>query len=157
MIREAKKKLRGRQVDFHCLDLASADWSDKWDGSSFDAVVSVLVLEHLDPLAYESCLSQFLRILKPGGALVAVEGYAGKTLQELFFHEMAVAETNAVRNGAITQELLTEIKRRSAEEETHHYTTMDEKKAWWLAQGFVGVEFIWQYYCAAILTGRKPS
>lgn len=155
MIREAKEKLRGRDVDFRCLDLSEPHWSAGWEDSAFDAIISVLVLEHLDFSAYKNCLGQFLRILKPGGWLVTVEGYAGETNQECYFQEMAAAEIDAVKRAEVTQEQLEEIKRRSKEEETHYFASMDEKKNWWLNRGFSDVDFIWQYFCVAILTGRK--
>jgi hypothetical protein len=34
---------------------------------------------------------------------------------------------------------------------------MEEKKRWWTEAGFADVESIWQYYCVAILVGRKKD
>lgn len=155
MIREAQKKIPRANVDFRLQDLAERNWSSEWGESVFDAVISVLVLEHLDFEAYRNCLAEVLRILKPGGRFITVEGYAGETTQQLYFREMAACEENAIASSAITREQLAEIKRRSAEEETHYYARMEDKKAWWLDAGFRDVTFIWQYYCVATLTGQK--
>lgn len=157
MISAAKAKLGDKPVDFQCVDLAFRDWGRSWADRSFDAAVSVLVLEHLDFDAYRRCLHEFKRILAPGGILIAVEGYGERLNQELYFSEMALREGDAVRSGLISLEWLEDMKQKSAEKETHHFASMGEKKQWWIDAGFTDVDFVWQYFCVAVLVGRAPG
>jgi ubiquinone/menaquinone biosynthesis C-methylase UbiE len=78
--------------------VAAADRTDFPDGS-FDAVVSVMVLHHIDKL--QTALKEMTRVLKPGGRLVIVD-YKPEASHELqfqtrheeadFFRPAAVAE-----------------------------------------------------------------
>ncbi len=157
MISAAKAKLADKSANFQRVDLASRDWSRSWDDRSFDAAVSVLVLEHQDLDAYRRCLHEFKRILTPGGILIAVEGHGERLNQELYFGEMALKEGDAIRSGRISLELLQEMKEKSAEQETHYFAGMGEKKQWWIDAGFTDVDFVWQYFCVAVLVGRAPA
>jgi tRNA (cmo5U34)-methyltransferase len=157
MISAARAKLADQSADFTRVDLASRDWGRTLADRSFDASVSVLVLEHLDFAAYRRCLQEFKRILKPGGILIAVEGYGERLNQELFYSEMALREGDAVRSGLISLELLEDMKQKSAEQETHYFAGMGEKKQWWIDAGFTDVDFVWQYFCVAVLVGRAPG
>lgn len=151
----ARKKLSSLTVGFHTGDLSRDGWHEPWPDHSFDAAVSSLVLEHLPFDAYERFLQSVCRILKPGAPLVTVEGYAGETLQALFFEEMAGWEAEAIRNGHITEEELELVKQYSREKEKHYFASMDERKQKWQEAGLRDVEFIWQYYCVAILCARN--
>ncbi len=153
----ARHKLGSLPVDFHTGDLSTDHWHGHWPDHSFDAAVSTLVLEHLPFDAYDGVLRSVCRILKPGSPFVTVEGYAGENLQTLFFGEMTQWEADAVRNGLITDEELELVKRYSREKEKHYFESMDERKQRWLDAGLQDVEFIWQYYCVAILCGRTAS
>lgn len=157
MLAAAKGKLVSAPVEFHCLDLEREEWPKEWEQGTFDAAISVLVLEHLTPQGYRRILAQLLRRLKPNAWFVAVEGYSGEPNQTLFFGEMNKLEKQAVADSLITRNQLQEVKKLSAEKERHYFADLDEKKRWWIEAGFVGVTSIWQYYCVAALVGRKPA
>lgn len=156
MLSAAKGKLAPTVPDFHCLDLTEVGWEEGWTDHTFDAAISLLVLEHLPFDAYQAFLRSVYRVLKPGAPLVTAEGYGGRLNQTLFFDEMAEWEEQAIRKESITPQDLAEIKEMSARNERHYFAGMDEKKRWWQEAGLVEVDFIWQYYCVAILVGRKP-
>lgn len=156
MLEHARKKLSSLSVDFHAGDLFQEGWDQHWPDHTFHGAISALVLEHLPFDAYERFLESVRRILKPGAPLVTVEGYAGETLQALFFEEMARWEADAVRNGRLSEEELELTKRHSREKEKHYFASLDERKKLWVKAGLTDVNFIWQYYCVAILAGRNP-
>jgi tRNA (cmo5U34)-methyltransferase len=156
MLSAAKGKLASTVADFHCLDLIDDGWAKGWSGDTFDATISLLVLEHLPFDAYQAFLRSVYGILKPGAHLVAAEGYGGQLTHTLFFDEMVQREEQALWTESITPQELSEMKEMSGEKERHCFAGMDEKKRWWREAGFVDVDFIWQYYCIAILVGQKP-
>ena len=71
-------------------DLAESDWDRGLQAMQFDGIVSTLVLEHLPFDRYKTALHKCLRLIRPGGWLLAAEGYAeeGSDMQEWFFQEM---------------------------------------------------------------------
>ena len=156
MLSAAREKLSGLTNDFHRADLQLEGWAEPWSAETFDGAISALVLEHLPFGTYRRFLSRLLHVLRPGARLVTVEGYAGDLNESLFFAEMAQWEERAQSTGAVTRDQIEKMKRLSAESEHHFLTTMDEKKSWWIEAGYENVEFVWQYYCVATLTGRKP-
>ncbi|MEJ2718998.1 MAG: class I SAM-dependent methyltransferase, partial [Deltaproteobacteria bacterium] len=156
MLSAARGKLTSTVEDFHWLDLTDHGWEKTWAGDTFDAAFSVFVLEHLPFDAYQAFLRSVWGILKPGAPLVTAEGYGGQLNQTLFFDEMAQCEEQALRRESINPRELAETKEMSTEKERHYFTEMDEKKRWWRDAGLVDVNFIWQYYCLAILAGQKP-
>ncbi len=157
MLSAARRKLPEDRCAFYHADLALSDCFSGLAPASFDAVVSIVVLEHLPFDAYKRVLASALSLLKPGGTLTTVEGYAGAVNQRLYFREMARWEANAVNAGSVTEEQLRDNAALSKEKENHYFAEMDEKKAWWREAGFVDVFFLWQYYCVAALVGRKPE
>jgi tRNA (cmo5U34)-methyltransferase len=159
MITEAKKKLAklpNPNVRFENADLESLDWSDGLPDETFDGALSVLVLEHLPFEAYRRLLSSVYRVLKPGGWLLTVEGYAGVLTQALIMDEIGALKSEAVSSGLIPGDLMAEMDLLSLDKETHYFASMDDKKSWWNGAGFGEIESIWQYYCVGILVGRKP-
>jgi len=156
MIDLARSKLAPRAVEFQCTDFATPGWSAPWKAETFDAVISVLVLEHLPFPAYRALLQEVYGIMKPGAWFLAVEGHAGRLNQQLYFDLMAMWETRAVAAGKLTREQLQEIKSISAEKETHHFALVEEKRQWWEEAGFAEVTTIWQFYCVSTMAARKP-
>lgn len=157
MLAAARKKLESFPVDFHHKNLSSDDWHASWSGDTFDGAISTLVLEHLPFDNYRKVLRDLLRIMKPGASLIAVEGYAGEMIQRVYFEEMSRREQELVRSGALSEEILSEIKQVSKEKETHYFASIAEKRNWWEEAGFSEVETIWQYYCVAVMVGRKSG
>ena len=157
MLEAAQEKLDSTNVSFHCLDLQSYNWDKQWEDESFDAIYSAFVLEHLPFDVYRQFLFMAKRILKSGGRLVTVEGYAGDLNQSIFLEHMKEWENEAVRTGSISASTLYEMKQLSTETEHHFFATQDQKKRWWTEAGFIDVEFHWQYYCIALLGGLKVS
>jgi len=139
-------------------DLASCDWDEGIngegleEGQGYDAIISTLVLEHLPFDRYQAAIAKCYRQLKPGGWILAAEGYteAGSDMQEWFFEEMEL------RRKAVDPELSDFVARLRDEKETHYYTGKDEKEEWWRQAGFVQVNVFWQYLCIALMAGRKP-
>jgi tRNA (cmo5U34)-methyltransferase len=160
MLAMAREKLSadGATDMAYCrADLTNPHWAQELAPDLYDAVISVLVLEHLPFEEYRHCIAEVLRILKPGGWLVTAEGYGSQLLQELFMEEMREREAQFVREGKMTQAQMEEMKSFSAATEKHYFSSMRQREDWWLDKGFSSVQFIWQYYCVAVLVGRKPT
>jgi tRNA (cmo5U34)-methyltransferase len=137
-------------------DLAKSDWDDGIEGDGllgegYDAIVSTLVLEHLPFDRYKAAIAKCYRRLKPGGWLLAAEGYAeeGSDMQEWFFEEMEQ------RRKAVDPELSEFVARLRNEKETHYYCSKAEKEEWWRQAGYVQVNVLWQYLCVALMVGRR--
>ena len=75
-------------------DLAGSDWDEGLEDEGYDAIISTLVLEHLPFDRYKRAIAKCYRLLKPGGWLLAAEGYSeeGSDMQEWFFEEMEQPE-----------------------------------------------------------------
>jgi len=133
-------------------DLAGSDWQEGLEGEGYDAIISTLVLEHLPFDRYKATIAKCYSLLKPGGWLLAAEGYSeeGSDMQEWFFEEMEE------RRKAIDPELSDFVARLRDEKETHYYCSKAEKEDWWMQAGFVKVNVLWQYLCIALMAGRKP-
>jgi tRNA (cmo5U34)-methyltransferase len=142
-------------------DLAESDWDEGIDGQrqgqghegeGYDAIVSTLVLEHLPFDRYQAAIAKCYRRLRPGGWLLAAEGYsqAGSDMQEWFFEEMEE------RRKTVDPELSDFVARLRSGKETHYYASKAEKEVWWRRVGFVQVNVLWQYLCIALMVGRKP-
>ena len=133
-------------------DLAGSYWDEGLEGEGYDAIISTLVLEHLPFDRYQEAIAICYSLLKPGGWLLAAEGYAeeGSDMQEWFFEEMGR------RRKAIDPELSDFVARLRDENETHYYCSKAEKEDWWMQAGFVQVNVLWQYLCIALMAGRKP-
>ena len=140
-------------------DLARSDWDHGIEGEGqglvgegYDAVVSTLVLEHLPFDRYKATIAECYRRLKPGGWLLAAEGYVeeGSDMQEWFFEEMEQ------RRKAVDPELSDFVARLRDEKETHYYCRTAEKDEWWKQAGYVQVNMLWQYLCIGLMAGRKP-
>lgn len=139
-------------------DLAGSDWSEgiKGDGpdggKGYDAIVSTLVLEHLPFDRYQTAIAKCRNLLRPGGWLLAAEGYAEERsdMQEWFFQEMEQ------RRRAVDPKLSDFVARLRDEKETHYYCSKAEKEEWWRQAGFVQVNMLWQYLCIGLMVGRKP-
>lgn len=138
-------------------DLAGSDWDEGIVGTGlvgegYNAIVSTLVLEHLPFDRYQAAIAKCYRRLKPGGWLLAAEGYsqAGSDMQEWFFEEMEE------RRETVDLKLSDFVSRLRSEKETHYYASKAEKEEWWRRAGFVQVNVLWQYLCIALMVGRKP-
>jgi tRNA (cmo5U34)-methyltransferase len=134
-------------------DLAESDWDGGLQAMQFDGIVSTLVLEHLPFDRYRTALHKCLRLIRPGGWLLAAEGYAeeGSDMQEWFFQEMES------RRRAVDPRISDFVARLRDENETHYYAGKSEKSGWWKEAGFVQVDVLWQYLCIALMAGRRPE
>jgi ubiquinone/menaquinone biosynthesis C-methylase UbiE len=139
-------------LGFRVADLAGSDWDEGLENEGYDAIISTLVLEHLPFDRYKAAIGKCYRLLKPGGWLLAAEGYSeeGSDMQEWFFLEMER------RRKAIDPELSDFVARLRDEKETHYYCSKADKEDWWRQAGFVQVDVLWQYLCIALMAGRKP-
>jgi cyclopropane fatty-acyl-phospholipid synthase-like methyltransferase len=156
MITIAGKKLADLSVEFHHLDIGTGGWDRTWNEQTFDAVTSVLVLEHLPFHVYRRFLLAVQKVMKAGAWLVAVEGYAGEVNQRVYFEKMRLLEQEAISDRVLTKDQLEEMKKMSAEKESHYFAEPEEKKGWWIESGLTEVSIIWQYYCVGAMVGRKP-
>jgi tRNA (cmo5U34)-methyltransferase len=161
MVQVAEEKISrahpGAILGCKMADLARSDWGEGIVGQGqecegYDAIVSTLVLEHLPFDRYQEAIAKCHRLLKPGGWLLAAEGYsqAGSDMQEWFFEEMEE------RRKSVDPELSDFVARLRSEKETHYYASKAEKEEWWRQAGFVQVNVLWQYLCIALMAGRKP-
>jgi len=137
-------------------DLAGSDWNEGIKveglvGEGYDAIITTLVLEHLPFDRYKAAIAKCYNLLRPGGWLLAAEGYAeaGSDMQEWFFLEMEE------RRKAVDPKLSDFVARLRDEKETHYYASKAEKEEWWRQAGFVQVNVLWQYLCIALMAGRK--
>lgn len=139
-------------VGCRVADLSREDWSDGLGSEKCDAIVSTLVLEHLPFDRYKAAISKCFRLLKPGGWLLAAEGYAEEDsdMQEWFFEEMES------RRKGLDRELSETVARLRHEQETHYYCSKAKKALWWREAGLERVNVLWQYLCIALMAGRKP-
>lgn len=140
-------------------NLADSNWDEgiasqrqAGEVNGYDAILSTLVLEHLPFDLYKSAIARCYGLLRPGGWLIAAEGYsqAGSDMQEWFFEEMEE------RRQSLDPALSEFVARLRNEKETHYYTSKAEKEVWWRQAGFVQVNVLWQYLCIALMAGRRP-
>ncbi|MFA6372957.1 MAG: class I SAM-dependent methyltransferase [Methanothrix sp.] len=133
-------------------DLAENDWQEGLENEGYDAIISTLVLEHLPFDRYQEAIAKCYSRLKPGGWLLAAEGYSeeGSDMRQWFFEEMEQ------RRKAVDPELSEFVARLRDENETHYYCSKAEKEEWWRQAGYVQVNVLWQYLCIALMAGRKP-
>jgi SAM-dependent methyltransferase len=143
--RQAPEALLGHRV----ADLCSS-WEEGLEG--YDAVLSTLVLEHLDFPCYRETLRKCFQILRPGGWLIAVEGYdePGSDMQEWFSSQMEARRQEA------DIELSDFVAALRERKEVHYFTSKEEKAGWWREAGFSHVAVLWQYLSIALMVGRKP-
>ena len=118
-------------------DLSRDDWDEGLGDETYDAIVSTLVLEHLPFDRYKAAIKKCLRLLKPGGWLLAAEGYAeeGSDMQEWFFQEM---ETRRLTVDPATSDFVARLR---DDLETHYYTSKREKAEWWRDAGILGCQY----------------
>ncbi len=133
-------------------DLSIESWADDL-GSGYDAIVSTLVLEHLSLGSYENILKGCFDLLKPGGWLMAVEGYKeeGSDMIQRFNEEMEA------RKNTLDARLTDFVARLRNEKEIHYYTSKRQKEIRWRNAGFKSVNIFWQYLCIALMVGKKPT
>jgi tRNA (cmo5U34)-methyltransferase len=135
-----------------CVDLSSQGWSDGLGCSQFDGIISTLVLEHLPFDSYVRTIVNCHRLLKPGGWLIAVEGYQEEDSDML---EWFVAEMES-RRRALAPEMSDFVSDLRCEKETHYFCSKAQKAAWWQEAGLGKVNVLWQYLSIALMAGRKP-
>jgi len=156
MLDVAKSKVEcfrpGSIIGGGCLDLADKSWGHSLECGEFDAIVSTLVLEHLPFVSYRSTVENCYHLLKPGGWLIAVEGYEEMDSDMLswFSQEMEA------RSAAFSSEASDFISQLRSEKEVHYYCSKAQKAAWWRDAGLSQVNVLWQYLCIALMAGRKP-
>jgi len=134
-------------------DLASKGWDEGLAPGSFDAVVSTLVLEHLDFESYRAAIKTCNDLLRPGGWLIAVEGYAEEESEMKTWFEEMMAERRSLIEDPVLSKFVSGLR---ATEEVHHYASKAQKAAWWREVGFERVHLLWQYLCIALMAGRRP-
>jgi hypothetical protein len=78
-------------------------------------------------MGYKAAIAKCFRPLKPGGWLLAAEGYVEEEsdMQEWFFEEMES------RRKGLDRELSDYVAGLRNEQETHDYCGKDEKACWW--------------------------
>jgi len=133
-------------------DLCREDWDGGLERGAYDAVISALVLEHLQSDCYAVVIEKCFHLLKPGGWLLAAEGYreAESDMLEWFSDRMED------RRRALDPEISDRVARLRGEGEVHYYCSKAEKAGMWRKAGFQQVNTLWQYLCIALMAGRKP-
>ncbi len=155
MVEIAREKIErefpGPVAGYRIADISRSSWDEGLGSGEYDAVVSTLVLEHLPTDSYRRALDGCYRLLKPGGWLIAVEGYEEEDSDMLqWFNEEMEA-----RRRRLDPKMSDFIAQLRAQKEVHYYSSKLQKAAWWRAAGFLQVNVLWQYLCIALMVGRK--
>ncbi len=157
MVEAAEEKINaispGSVIGSRICDLAAEGWDLGLGAGKFDAVVSTLVLEHLDFASYKIAIEKCFGLLRPGGWLIAVEGYAEEESDLVGWFEELMAARNALIEDP---ELSGFVSRLRSNEEVHYYASKGQKAGWWREAGFDRVFVVWQYLCIALMAGRRP-
>lgn len=140
-------------IGYKNIDLNDENWDSGVGAGEYDAIVSTLVLEHLSFAKYRSILSKCYDLLKPGGWLIAAEGYdeEGSDMLQWFNQEMEL------RRERLDPKISDFVAKLRTDNEVHYYSAKAQKEAWWKEAGFVQVHILWQYLCIALMIGRKPD
>lgn len=158
MVAAAKEKIAaispGSVIGSRVADIAAQGWDLGLASGEFDAVVSTLVLEHLDFESYRAAIKTCNDLLRPGGWLIAVEGYAEEESEMKTWFEEMMAERRPLIEDPVLSKFVSGLR---ATEEVHHRATKDQKAAWWREAGFERVHLLWQYLCIALMAGRRPQ
>ncbi len=143
----------GAVAGYKVVDLNEDSWAEGIGPGEYDAIVSTLVLEHLSFDCYRSAIRKCHDLLRPGGWLIAVEGYEeeGSDMLQWFNEEMKARREN------LDPELSSFVAKLRNEKEIHYYCSKAQKADWWKKAGFCQVNVLWQYLCIALMVGRKPG
>ncbi len=143
---------KATQAGYKVADISREGWDHDLAREEYDAIISTLVLEHLPSDRYRSVIKECFRLLRPGGWLIAVEGYAeeGSDMQEWFYQEMEN------RRKGLDPRLSDFVGGLRDEKEVHYYCSKAKKAEWWKETGFSQVNVLWQYLCIALMAGRRP-
>lgn len=156
MVEIAREKIDlespGSVVGHKVADLSKAGWDEGLGHEEYDAIVSTLVLEHLPFDSYRRVLDSCHRLLKPGGWLIAVEGYEEEDSDMLQWFN----EEMEFRRSRLDPKMSGFVAQLRSEKEVHYYCSKGQKADWWRAAGFRQVNILWQYLCIALMVGRKP-
>jgi len=140
MVEIAREKIDlespGSVVGYRVADLSKAGWDEGLGFFECDVIVSTLVLEHLPNNSYRRMLDSCHRLLKPGGWLIAVEGYEEEDSDMLqwFNEEM---ESRRSRLDPKISDFIAQLR---SEKEVHYYCGKSEKAAWWREARFFAGE-----------------
>lgn len=134
-------------------DLNDSGWDDGLGCEEYDAIVSTLVLEHLPFDKYKVVLSKCYDLLRPGGWLMAVEGYDENEGDMLRWFNEAMD----VRRNRLDPGMANFVAQLRDEKEVHYYSSKAQKAIWWRETGFHSVNVLWQYLCIALMVGRKAD
>ncbi|NYT02058.1 MAG: class I SAM-dependent methyltransferase [Methanosarcinales archaeon] len=144
----APHSLAGKAV----ADLGIPGW-DRGLEPGYDAIISSLVLEHLPFSTHRDVIGGCRRLLRPGGWLIAMEGYRedDSDMLEWFFAQMEE------RRRGLDPQLSDFVAELREKKEVHHYSSKRQKEEWWRKAGLEGVAVLWQYLCLALMAGRRPE
>jgi tRNA (cmo5U34)-methyltransferase len=156
MVEVAKEKIYaispGSVIGSRVSDLAAGSWDCDLVPGEFDAVVSTLVLEHLDFDSYKTVIGKCFDLLRPGGWLIVVEGYAEEESDMVGWFEELMASRRDLIDDPDLRDFVSSLR---ADEEVHYYASKGQKAAWWREAGFDWVHVVWQYLCIALMAGRR--
>ncbi|HII06539.1 MAG TPA: methyltransferase domain-containing protein [Methanotrichaceae archaeon] len=157
MVEVAEKKIEaispGSVIGSKACDLAAKCWDLDLGPSGYDAVVSTLVLEHLDFDSYKTAIEKCFNILSPGGWLIAVEGYTEEESDMIGWFEDIMSAKKALIEDPDLCDFVSSLR---SKEEVHYYTSKSQKAVWWRDAGFNRVHVVWQYLCIALMAGQRP-
>jgi len=157
MVEAATKKIEaispGSVIGSKVCDLTAEGWDHGLDPSEFDAIVSTLVLEHLDFDRYKTVVKKCFDLLRPGGWLIAVEGYSEEELDMARWFGELMAKRKALIEDPTLSDFVSGLREK---EEVHYYASKEQKAAWWREAGFDRVVVVWQYLCIVLMAGKRP-
>ncbi|OGR88521.1 MAG: hypothetical protein A3A86_05380 [Elusimicrobia bacterium RIFCSPLOWO2_01_FULL_60_11] len=159
MLDQARKRLGADlRCDFVQRDFGEPSW---WNGlGSFDAIVSVGAIHHLDAKGKEALFSKIHRQLRPGGLFLCADPLSG---EHAFFDRLyedawvKMIQRNLYSSGrekADPEEIRRYI-RKTQEAEGDQPSPLIHQLKWLSAAGFEEVECYWKSFGFAVFGGRK--
>jgi ubiquinone/menaquinone biosynthesis C-methylase UbiE len=151
-LEKIEKDRPGAVIGYKAANLEDDDWHASLEEGSYDAIISTLALEHLPFDVYRDVICQCRKLIKPGGWLLAVEGYDDGEGMLQWFNELMDD-----RKKRLDRNLADFVAKLRDQKEVHYYSSKAQKEAWWRDSGFEDVHVIWQYLCIAFMLGRKQG
>jgi ubiquinone/menaquinone biosynthesis C-methylase UbiE len=131
----------------HIAQLETTGWHRTYS-SSFDAIVTAFVLEHLNERAYKAAIQANLALLKPGGAFITLEWSDDAHGMQRWFMDEMQSRCDALAN-------YRPIVEDGKKMEQHYFVTIEEKMRWIREAGFTNVHTVWQYLFGFLVVAER--
>lgn len=159
MLDKARERLGSdTRCDFVQRDFSEPFW---WNGlGSFDAVVSVGAIHHLDAKGKEALFSKIHRQLRPGGLFLCADPLGGANpffdrLYEDAWVTMILRNLHSAHREKADPEKIRKYIRETQEAEGDQPSPLVDQLNWLSSAGFEEVECYWKSFGFAVFGGRK--